>query len=457
MSYRTERDSLGEVQVPSNVYWGAQTERSLHFFNIGQDRMPETLISALGLVKSVAAEVNFELKLLSEEKAKYIIEAAREVYERKLMAHFPLSVWQTGSGTQTNMNANEVIANRAMELASGHLSSKIHPNDDVNCSQSTNDVIPTAMHVALSLELHERLLPSLKHLVEAMAKKQEEFNSIIKMGRTHLMDALPITLGQEFSGYVEQLEQDIERIEQTRSRLYDLAIGGTAVGTGFLAPKNFGEKVAKKIAEKTKLPFKVAKNRFAALSSHDPILFLSGALSTLAASLIKITTDLSWMGSGPRSGLAELYLPENEPGSSIMPGKINPTQCEAAQMVAVHVMGSHMAVQLACSRGNFELNVFKPFIAYTMSHSIELLTDVLKTFADHFVLKIKPNRERIQEHLNRSLMLVTALREKLGYDKAAKIALKAHHENSTLKEAALALNMLSAEEFDAIVRPEKMV
>lgn len=457
--FRVESDSLGEMRVPSHLYYGAQTARSLIHFNIGQDKMPFSVIRSYGMVKKAAALVNYELGLLSEEKMKWIVKASDEVISGKLMEHFPLSVWQTGSGTQTNMNVNEVISNRAIELGGGKLGSKtpIHPNDDVNMSQSSNDTFPTVMHVAVAQEIHFRLLPNLRKLKEALEGKQKEFHSIIKMGRTHLMDALPLTLGQEFSGYVEQLAQGIERILSTLLRVYELAIGGTAVGTGFLCPKGFGEKVAAKISEFTNLPFISAHNKFAALSCHDPLVFTSSSLKTLACSLIKIANDISWMGSGPRAGLSELYLPENEPGSSIMPGKNNPTQCEAMIMVCCQVMGNDTAISIADSRGNFELNVFKPLILFNLMHSITLLSDACNNFTDYLILGMKPHIAQIETYVNRSLMLVTALRSKIGYDKAAKIALKAFHENLTLKEAALQLNFLTEEEFDSIVIPKNMI
>lgn len=456
---RKEKDSLGEIEVPDSKYYGAQTARSLIHFNIGHDRIPSDVIRALGLIKRVAAEVNYELGRLSEEKMKLIQRAAREIEAGELSDQFPLSIWQTGSGTQTNMNVNEVIANRAIELVGGKLGSKdpIHPNDDVNLSQSSNDIFPTAMSLSASQILKFRLLPMVLKLRAALNEKAEEFRTIVKTGRTHLMDAVPLTLGQEFSGYVDQIDQNIERVESALPRLYELAVGGTAVGTGLNAPRQFGEKVASKIAKETGLPFKCAENRFAALACHDPLVHAHGALKTLACSLIKIATDLSWMGSGPRCGLGELFFPENEPGSSIMPGKVNPTQCEALTMVCVQVLGNDTAMGIAGFRGNFELNVFKPMMMYNFFQSAILLSDSLRTFTDYFVQGLKPNLARINSHLERSLMLVTALNPKIGYDKASKIALKAFHEDLTLKEACLSLGYLSAEEFDQIVDPKKMV
>lgn len=461
MNKRKEKDSLGEVEVPSDAYYGAQTARSLLYFNIGgdDDKVPFPIIWAYGLLKKAAAIVNHELGLLSKEKMEWIVQAADEVIAGKLKSHFPLSIWQTGSGTQTNMNVNEVIANRAIELAGGVLGSKrpIHPNDDVNMSQSSNDTFPTVMHIAAADKLHNQLLPTLRTLRAELAFKVEAFSGVVKMGRTHLMDALPITLGQEFSGYLEQIDQNSVRIEAGMSHIYELAIGGTAVGTGFLSPPYFGEKMAATLAKLTQLPFVSAKNKFAALSAHDPLVAISGALRTLAVSLTKIGNDLAWMGSGPRCGLSELKFPENEPGSSIMPGKINPTQCEALLMVATQVMGLDSAIAIAGSRGNFELNVFKPMIIRNLLRSIVLLADVCNSFTEHFLKGLTANSFQIDIYVERSLMLVTALRARIGYDKAAEIALKAYHENLTLKQAALALNALSEEEFDAIVVPKNMV
>lgn len=456
---RIETDSMGAVEVPADRYWGAQTQRSLHHFSIGEDRMPVEVIRAFGVLKKACALVNAELGKLPPEKAELIVRAADEVVEGKLDDHFPLFVWQTGSGTQTNMNANEVIANRAIELAGGELGSKrpIHPNDDVNMSQSSNDTFPTAMHIAAARMVVERLLPSVRALRDALARKAEEFADIVKIGRTHLQDAVPLTLGQEFSGYVAQLDDDLVRIEESLAGLYQLAIGGTAVGTGLNAPREFGERVAAKVAEMTGLPFASAPNKFAALAAHDAMVHAHGALRTLAVSLMKVANDIRWLGSGPRSGLGELVLPENEPGSSIMPGKVNPTQSEAMTMVCCQVMGNDVAVTVAGSQGNFELNVFKPVIARNFLHSARILADVCRTFREFCVEGIRPNRERIAELVSRSLMLVTALSPRIGYDKAAEIAKKAHHEGKTLKEAALELGYLTEAEFDELVRPERMV
>jgi fumarate hydratase class II len=457
--HRTETDSMGAIEVRADRYWGAQTERSLLHFAIGFDRMPRSVIRAFGILKKACAEVNQELGKLPPEKAKLIVQAADEVIEGKLDDHFPLRIWQTGSGTQTNMNANEVISNRAIELAGGAMGSKkpIHPNDDVNMAQSSNDTFPTAMHVAAAEEITRQLVPSLKKLVEALRAKAGEFASIIKIGRTHLMDAVPLTLGQEFSGYVAQLEYDLRRIEAILPDIYELAIGGTAVGTGLNTFPQFAEKVAARIAKLTGLPFKSAPNKFAALASHDALVMGSGALKTLAASLMKIANDIRWMGSGPRCGLAELSLPENEPGSSIMPGKVNPTQSEAMTMVSIQVIGNDTAISVAGSQGNFELNVFKPIIIHNFLHSTMLLADACHGFRKYCVDGIVPNREKIAEYVARSLMLVTALSPHIGYDKAAKVAKKAHLDGTTLKEAAVALGYLSADDFDRLVRPEKML
>jgi len=455
---RVESDSMGEIEVPADRYWGAQTERSLHHFSIGEDRMPVEVVWALGLLKKATALVNAELGLLPKDKADLIVRAAEEVLEGKLDDHFPLFVWQTGSGTQSNMNANEVIANRAIELAGGELGSKrpIHPNDDVNMSQSSNDTFPTAMHIAAVQAIVLELLPSVRALRDALLRKSKEFAGIVKIGRTHLQDAVPLTLGQEFSGYVAQLDADIARIEQSLPDLYELAIGGTAVGTGLNAPPGFGLAVAAKIAELTGLPFTSAANTFAALAAHDALVAAHGAIRTLAVSLMKIANDIRWLGSGPRSGLGELSLPENEPGSSIMPGKVNPTQSEAMTMVCCQVLGNDVAVAVAGSQGNFELNVFKPVIIRNFLHSTGILADACRTFREFCVEDIRPNRERIAELVDRSLMLVTALTPKIGYDKAAEIAKKAHSEGTTLKEAALSLGYLTEQEFDELVRPEKM-
>ncbi|HEY7282453.1 MAG TPA: class II fumarate hydratase [Actinomycetota bacterium] len=455
---RTETDSMGAVEVPADVYWGAQTQRSLHHFSIGDDRMPVEVVRAFGILKKAAALVNGELGKLSEEKADLIVEAADEVIDGKLDEHFPLYVWQTGSGTQSNMNANEVISNRAIELAGGELGSKkpIHPNDDVNMSQSSNDTFPTAMHIAAATAVVKKLLPSVRELRDALERKAEEFADIVKIGRTHLQDAVPLTLGQEFSGYVAQLDADIADVESTLPGLYQLAVGGTAVGTGLNSPAGFGRAAAAKIAELTGLPFTSAPNLFAALAAHDGMVFAHGALKTLAASLMKIANDVRWLGSGPRSGLGELELPENEPGSSIMPGKVNPTQSEAMTMVCVQVMGNDAAIGFAGSQGNFELNVFKPVMVRNFLHSTNILADACRTFREFCVVSIEPNRERIAELVGNSLMLVTALSPSIGYDKAAEIAKKAHHEGTTLREAALALGYLTGAEYDAAVVPDRM-
>ncbi len=453
MERRIERDSFGEIEVPASKYYGAQTARSLIHFNIGKDKIPESVIKAFGLIKRAAAETNYELGILSEEKRTAIVQAAQEVVEGQLNEHFPLSIWQTGSGTQTNMNANEVIAHYAKKLSG----IQIHPNDDVNLSQSSNDTFPTAMHIAAAQNLNFRLLPMARKLHTVLQEKAEEFQEIIKIGRTHLMDAVPLTLGQEFSGYVEQIGQNIERIETALPRVLELAIGGTAVGTGFNAPKGFSEKVCEKISEYTGLPFISAPNKFAALATHDPLVWAHSALKSLAVSLIKIATDLSFLGSGPRCGLGELFFPQNEPGSSIMPGKVNPTQCEALTMICCHVMGNDQAISIAGSRGNFELNVFKPMIIHNFLDSLILLSDGMHSFSEHFVKGLKPNLEQIKTHLGRSLMLVTALSPVIGYDRASQVAHKAFHDNLTLKEACLELGFLSEADFDRYVQPEKML
>jgi fumarate hydratase class II len=460
--FRTETDSIGAIEVPADRYWGAQTQRSLRHFAIGDaaaDRMPAEVIRAMALLKKAAATVNAADGRLDRTLADLIAAAADEVLDGKLDDHFPLYIWQTGSGTQTNMNANEVLSNRAIELAGGELGSKspVHPNDHVNLSQSSNDTFPTAMHVAAAIELSERLLPSVRALRDALDAKAREFADVVKIGRTHLQDAVPLTLGQEFSGYAAQLDADLDRIEHALGGLYELAIGGTAVGTGLNAPAGFGERCAAELARLTGLPFVAAPNPFAALAANDAIVHASGTLATLAASLMKIANDIRWLGSGPRAGIGELSLPENEPGSSIMPGKVNPTQSEAMTMVAVQVFGNDTAVTVAGSQGNFELNVFKPLLIRNLLHSTRLLADACRTFREFCVEGIAPNRERIEELVHRSLMLVTALTPKLGYDKAAEIAKKAHHEGTTLKEAALALGYLSEAEYDEIVVPEKMV
>ena len=455
---RTEADSMGNIEVPADRYYGAQTARSLVHFAIGQDTMPAELIRAFGILKKAAALVNQDLGKLPAEKARLISQAADEVISGKLHGHFPLRVWQTGSGTQTNMNANEVISNRAIELAGGLLGSKkpIHPNDDVNMSQSSNDTFPTAMHIAAAAETSRRLLPSVKKLRDALDAKAQEFGPIVKIGRTHLQDATPLTVGQEFSGWVSLLDRDLARIEEALDGLYDLAIGGTAVGTGLNAHPQFADRAARKISELTGLPFRSHPNKFASLSAHDEIVFASGALKTLAASLMKIANDVRWLASGPRCGLGELSLPENEPGSSIMPGKVNPTQCEALTMVAVQVMGNDVAISFAGSQGNFELNVFKPVMIFNYLHSLELLSDACHSFTEHCVVGMQVNREQMDQHLRNSLMLVTALAPKIGYDNAARVAKTAHHQGTSLREAAVKLGLMSGEEFDAIVKPEDM-
>jgi fumarate hydratase class II len=455
---RTESDSMGKIEVPADRYYGAQTARSLIHFDIGKDTMPPELIRAFGVLKKAAALVNEDLGKLSTDKSKLIAQAADEVISGKLNDHFPLRIWQTGSGTQTNMNVNEVISNRAIEIAGGVMGSKkpIHPNDDVNMSQSSNDTFPTAMHIAAAAETARRLLPAVKKLRDALDAKAKEFAGIVKIGRTHLQDATPLTLGQEFSGWVNLLDRDGARIAVALDGLYDLAIGGTAVGTGLNAHPEFADRAARKIAQLTGLPFRSHPNKFAALSAHDEIVFASGALKTLAASLMKIANDIRWLASGPRCGLGELTLPENEPGSSIMPGKVNPTQCEAVTMVAVQVMGNDAAIGFAGSQGNFELNVFKPVMIFNFLHSVELLADASNSFVDHCITGIEANREQLDRYVHNSLMLVTALAPKIGYDNAAKVAKTAHHERTTLREAALKLGLISGEDFDALVRPEDM-
>lgn len=459
MNYRIEKDTMGEIQVPANKYYGAQTARSLMNFKIGGDKFPRELIRAFGVLKKAAALTNKELGTLPAEKAELIIKAADEVIEGILDEHFPLVVWQTGSGTQTNMNANEVISNRAIELAGGEIGSKkpIHPNDDVNKAQSSNDTFPTAMHIAAVEEVHKRLIPMVTKLRDALQQKADEFKDIIKIGRTHLMDAVPLTLGQEFGGYVQMLTNGLERINGALPRLYELALGGTAVGTGLNTHPDFAVKSAKHIADITGLPFVTARNKFEALATHDALVELHGVLKTLASSLMKIANDIRWLGSGPRCGLGELNLPENEPGSSIMPGKVNPTQSEAITMVCAQVLGNDVAVNVGGSSGNFELNVFKPVIIFNVLNSIRLISDACESFTDHCVAGIEANVLNIKKHLENSLMLVTALNPHIGYDNAAKVAKKAHKENKTLKEAALELELLSKEKFDEVVRPEKMI
>jgi fumarate hydratase class II len=455
---RIESDSMGKIEVPADRYYGAQTARSLIHFDIGRDTMPPELIRAFGVLKKAAAAVNQDLGKLSAEKARLIVQAADEVIAGKLDEHFPLHIWQTGSGTQTNMNANEVISNRAIEIAGGVLGSKkpIHPNDDVNMSQSSNDTFPTAMHIAAASRIVEALIPAVEKLRDALDAKARKFANVVKIGRTHLMDATPLTVGQEMSGWVSLLDRDIARLKQVLPGLYDLAIGGTAVGTGLNSHPEFAERAAKKIAELTGLPFKSHPNKFAALSAHDEIVYASGALKTLAASLMKIANDIRFLASGPRTGFGELVLPENEPGSSIMPGKVNPTQSEAMTMVAVQVMGNDAAIGFAGSQGNFELSVFKPVIIHNFLHSVRLLADSCRSFTKHCVEGMELDLQRIEQNVNNSLMLVTALTPKIGYDKAAEIAHKAHHEHLSLREAALKLAYLTEKEFDDIVRPEKM-
>ncbi|EKD54809.1 MAG: hypothetical protein ACD_60C00042G0003 [uncultured bacterium] len=456
---RVESDSMGTIDVPDHVYWGAQTERSLHHFAIGENTLPKGLICAFAILKKAAALTNQELGLLPLDKVKLITAAADEIIAGKLADQFPLRVWQTGSGTQTNMNLNEVISNRAIEMVKGERGSKkpIHPNDDVNRSQSSNDTFPTAMHIAATEGIIHHLIPALKELRDALAKKQQAFAKIIKVGRTHLQDAVPLTLGQEFSGYVAQLDAALRCIEATLPELYELALGGTAVGTGINSHPQFGIKAAQKIAELTHLPFVSAPNKFAALAANDAFVFASGALKTLACALMKIANDIRWLGSGPRCGLGELILPENEPGSSIMPGKVNPTQCEAMTMVCVQVMGNDTAIGIACSQGNFELNVFKPMIIYNFSHSLMLLSDAMHMFTTYLVKDLKADEKRIKQFVDNSLMLVTALTPKIGYDKSAEIAHKAWHENMSLLDACLALGYLTEKEFKELVCPETMI
>ncbi len=459
MDYRIETDTMGEVKVPADKYWGAQTQRSKENFKIGGERFPREIIRALGILKKAAALTNNKLGMLPDDKKDLIVQAADEVIEGKLDEHFPLVVWQTGSGTQTNMNTNEVISNRAIELAGGVMGSKnpIHPNDDVNKAQSSNDTFPTAMHIAAVEETHRRLIPMITKLRDTLQQKSEEFADIIKNGRTHLMDATPLTLGQEFSGYVQKLTNGLARIDAALPRLSELALGGTAVGTGLNTHKDFAQTAAEKISELTGLKFTSAPNKFEALAAHDAIVEFSGVLNTIAGSLFKIANDIRWMGSGPRSGIGELFLPANEPGSSIMPGKVNPTQAEAMTMVCTQVMGNHTTITFAGASGNFELNVYKPVMIYNLLQSIRLLADASSSFSDHMVAGIVPNKERIKQLLDNSLMLVTALNPYVGYDKAAKIAKKAFKDNQTLKEAAVELEILTAEQFDEYVRPEKMI
>ncbi len=454
---RIETDSMGAIEVPGDRYWGAQTQRSLHHFNIGDDRMPREMIRALGILKKAAALVNEELGKLSHDKAKLIVQACDEVIEGKLDEHFPLRVWQTGSGTQTNMNANEVISNRAIEIAGGVMGSKqpIHPNDDVNLSQSSNDTFPTAMYIAAAEQLN-KLIPTVQELHDAIAAKATEFAGVVKIGRTHLQDATPLTVDQEMGGWASLVERDVERLRAAMPGLLDLAIGGTAVGTGLNSHPEFGERAAKKIAELTGLPFTSHNNKFAALSAHDELVFASGAIKTLAASLMKIANDVRWLASGPRSGLGELVLPENEPGSSIMPGKVNPTQSEALTMVAVQVFGNDLATSFGGSQGNFELNVYKPVMIHNFLHSVRLLHDAIHSFVEFCISGIQINREQIDKHLKHSLMLVTALNPHIGYDKAAQVAKNAHKKNISLRQSAVELGFLTEQEFDKLVIPEEM-
>ncbi len=459
MRMRTESDSMGEIKVPSDKYFGAQTQRSLQNFRIGQDRFSREMIRALGVVKKGSAIVNAELGNLDADITKLICDAANEVIEGTLDDHFPLVVWQTGSGTQSNMNVNEVISNRAIELSGGEIGTKtpVHPNDHVNRSQSSNDVFPSAMHIATVDGLANQLKPSLKALRDSLNGKANNFAEIIKIGRTHLQDATPITMQQEFSGYVAQLDEGLRRLDLALQPLYYLALGGTAVGTGLNTKAGFAERVASKIAELTDAPFVTAPNKFEALAAHDSLVEVHGHLKTIAVSLMHIANDIRWLASGPRCGIGEIRIPENEPGSSIMPGKVNPTQCEALTMVCVQVMGNDAAVGFAGSQGNFQLNVYKPVMIHNVMHSIRLLTDACMSFNDNCVVGIEPNRERIEHHLVESLMLVTSLNPHIGYDNAAKVAKKAYVENITLKEACLTLGLLTEEEFDKFVRPENMV
>ncbi len=464
---RTETDTMGKIEVPGDRYYGAQTARSLIHFAIGDDTMPLAVIRAFGTLKKAAAMTNAGLGLLAKEKLTLMEKAADEVIAGTLDGHFPLRIWQTGSGTQTNMNVNEVISNRAIEIAGGEMGSKkpIHPNDDVNMSQSSNDTFPTAMHIAAAEEVIHRLIPSVRELRETLHKKAEAFQDVVKIGRTHLMDAVPLTLGQEFSGYVAQIDNGLKAIETSLPGLYELALGGTAVGTGLNAHPDFAVKVAKQIADLTKLPFVTAPNKFAALAGHEALVSASGGLKALATALMKMANDVRWLASGPRCGLGEITIPENEPGSSIMPGKVNPTQSEAMTMVCVQVMGNDAAIGFAASQGNFELNVFKPVIIHNFLHSVRLLTDACHMFTEHCAAGIEPNRKQIAAHLNNSLMLVTAMNRHIGYDAAAKIAKTAHHNGTTLRDEAVKLapplkdgsGTLTADKFDQIVRPEKMV
>ncbi len=459
MAYRIETDSMGEIEVPEDKYYGAQTARSLVHFKIGGDRFPREIIRALGILKKAAAVTNEELGILDSDKAALIIQAADEVIAGDLDEHFPLVVWQTGSGTQTNMNANEVIANRAIELTGGEMGSKdpIHPNDDVNKAQSSNDTFPTAMHIAAGEQMTKKLIPAVEALQKTLAAKAKDFETIIKIGRTHLMDAVPLTLGQEFSGYAQQLENGIARVKMSLDGIYELALGGTAVGTGLNTHPDFADKAAARIADMTGLPFRSAPNKFEALAAHDAVVFASGAVKTLAASLMKIANDIRMLASGPRCGVGELLIPENEPGSSIMPGKVNPTQSEAMTMVCAQVMGNDVAVNIGGATGHFELNVFKPVMIFNLLNSVRLLADACVSFNEHCAVGIEPNRPAIDAYLQNSLMLVTALNPVIGYDNAAKVAKKAFSDGGSLRDAALALDLLTGEEFDAAVKPENMI
>lgn len=459
MKTRIETDSMGEIEVDDSKYWGAQTERSLHHFHIGNDRFPREMIRALGILKKSAAIVNAELGLLSEEKRKLIVQAADEVISGKLDEHFPLSVWQTGSGTQTNMNSNEVISNRAIELSGGTKGSKkpIHPNDDVNKAQSSNDTFPTAMHIAAAEQLVKKLIPALEQFRDTLRKKTGEFKDVIKIGRTHLQDATPLTLGQEFSGYVKQLDYNIERVKACLPSVYRLALGGTAVGTGLNTHPEFALRAASQISKETGLPFVSAENKFEALAAHDSLVETHGVLKTVAASFMKIANDIRWLSSGPRCGIGEISIPENEPGSSIMPGKVNPTQSEQMTMVAAQVIANDVAVNIGGASGNFELNVFKPLIIHNVLNSIRILSDSAVSFEEHCARGIVANKEKIAEHLRNSLMLVTALNPHIGYDNAAKIAKNAHKKGTSLKESGIELGLLTSDQFDQWVLPEKMI
>ena len=456
---RVERDSMGEINVPENVYWGAQTQRSHENFKISDETFPKIFIKSYGYVKKAAAMTNTELSVLEKDKALLIQKACDEVISGKLDDHFPLVVWQTGSGTQTNMNFNEVISNRAIEMADGVMGSKtpIHPNDDVNKSQSTNDSFPTAMHIAVALSSHEMLIPSLETIIKTLNSKSKEFKSLVKTGRTHLQDATPLTLGQAVSAWEHQLIKGLSMLKKALSDIYELAAGGTAVGTGLNCPQGYPKRIAEHLSDLIGLPFVSAENKFQALSGHEAILHFSGVLNTIAASFMKIANDVRWLASGPRCGIGELIIPANEPGSSIMPGKVNPTQCEAATMLCCQVMGNHTALSIGVSQGNFELNVYKPLIIYNILNSLRLLSDGLSSFEEHCLRDLKANEERISELLSKSLMLVTALNTHIGYDKASEISKKAYKEGLTLKESALKLQYVTEEEFDAWVKPENMV